>query len=257
MKKVMPALTKPHSLGIAYSPYAAGLLLTVIIVLCASSGWSRKVSVSLEVENGTDTLIFDDTKISESIIRQAMLFSPNGPYPGSESIIRSNIESCLDDDPAYKPCGDRTIASPNFIANAEVNIRRTEELLVLINASQLPPELAAVKTFCLEQTEFRLAMARNKLEYFKSWDLKVLYRPYRVDSLAVTLEPDKLCPVILSDLNRTASPFEKYRIAGHEWHNCMNKAFVDLDSRRLYPKGAWRSFLKKYDISEKFVFDEP
>lgn len=257
MKRTVFAMSRSFFLKMSCSQCVNCVFATVILVLCASAGWSKNITISLNVENGTETVIFDDTKISESIVRQSMLFSPNGPYSAGESIIRSNLESCLDDDPDYKPCGDRTIASPNFIANAEVNIRRTEELLVVIKTSQFPPELAAVKTFCLEQAAFRLAMARNKLNYFKSWDVKALYKPYDIDSIAVTLEPIKLCPAVFSALNQATSYSEKYRIAGYDWHNCINKAFVELDSQRPYPEGAWKSFLNKYGIRERFVFDEP
>jgi hypothetical protein len=152
------------------------------------------------------------------------------------------LQLCRTADPRYRPCGDRTIASPNFLYNAQVNIRAAERQVREFEeiAAIAPPELSPVLTYTRSALKFWVALERARLDFFTAWSLDVLTRD------VAGVSPASTCAAALDAVARASSVEEKYRLTTHDWHNCVNAEFV----RGLgqYPEAAWRRFIEKYSI---------
>ncbi|WP_173087043.1 hypothetical protein [Fundidesulfovibrio magnetotacticus] len=223
--------------------------------MASAEASAKKVVLQEELPGRIERYSFDDARISAEALRLALRFGPDGLYTGSEMIARASLEVCPDDDPGYKPCGDRTIAAPNFLDNAGENLRRARALMEELAASTPPAGLEAAKAWCLEENGFVLALSEARLRYLRTWDPQTLRATFEVKSAGKVLEPGKLCPAAFEALSRAQNPVQRARVAAYEWHNCVNGAFRALEARRPYPTAAWKAFLKRYGITVRVEHD--
>jgi hypothetical protein len=218
----------------------------VMIVLLSSPMLAEEVTVNIRFPGGVDKIQFDDTRFSESEIRTIFThLSPElAPFQGY--MLPEQLELCIAGDERYKPCGTRDIRSPNFLLNAEVNIRTSEERLDELKHMALPEELKLVQKYLEEFLGYGLRLERCRLEYYRTWNENVL-------ESCDALEGAKECDAIAKKAAVVTDRLEKYKLARYDWYSCVvNHKNAQL---REYPEQAWRKFLETYGIKET-VFED-
>ena len=217
------------------------LVVLVAFSLAARPPASRPIS-SFSIETGCAKArvhYSPDVMSRDRLKKLVRLWERNANYLGQPV---PQLELCPRADPAYRPCGDRTIASPNFLYNAQVNIHAGERQVREFEetAAIAPAELNPVLTYTRSALTFWVALERARFDFLTAWSLDVLTRD------VAGVSPASKCAAALDAIARASSMEEKYRLTTHDWHNCVNAEFV----RGLgqYPEAAWRRFIENYSI---------
>ena len=245
---------------------ALGLVLAVCILTSNSAfGQSKLV---FDTDEYRYVARFDPSRISESRLRELLLFSPYdfGAYgwkidhqevstgrsetPGrlEKSAIANSLELCIDNDPRYHPCGSRDISDPNFFANAEVNVGRNEQALAALNRLSVPTQLVGIVQQFRDSLSFYSTVERTRLEYLRTGSLPVLSRQIGA------IDPSTQCSEEIRELNVATTLLRQYELSTYAWHNCLNSAWQR--TQPAYPQEAWRTFLRDYGIAERFTNKE-
>jgi hypothetical protein len=238
----------------------AALLFSVINLFAQGQSFTLIFDSGDEI----DTITFDPAKISDARLRELMLLSPYiGDYfnqlPPREiwagwsmdgavvdkRFFSLNLELCLPDDVAYVHCEANDIRGPNFVHNAEVNLKKSKRGLAWLQKLDAPKQLEPVMKFLVEGLRLSLQTEETRLRYYSTWDESVLKEAHD------GIEPAELCSETFHSLEGATSEEEKYAVVAHEWANCMNSA----TQRKLgkYPVAAWNDFLRAYGIKENFT----
>jgi hypothetical protein len=163
---------------------------------------------------------------------------------GGQNLMPPQLELCIDNDADYLPCGDRTLSSPNFLRNADVNLRKGRDILSRLERLNVPPSLTPALQFYRRGASFWLCLERARLAY---------YRGER-DALRTqcdTVDASARCPDSLVRARAAQTPAARADVATYSWHNCMNSAFHEVLG--MYPLESWAAFLKEFDIEEVVV----
>ena len=121
-------------------------------------------------------------------------------------------------------------------------------MIEAVNRMQYPPELKPVAIYYRESLTLALWIYEHLFNFYRSWNADELKQPYR------TVDTARSCREVIHAIESTNNTDEKYRIAQHDWNNC-----VIVNGRKKfagdYPEAAWRDFRRKYDLIEHFVDD--
>ncbi|MBV8866620.1 MAG: hypothetical protein JO210_14595 [Acidobacteriaceae bacterium] len=201
------------------------------------------------------TLTFDDSKISQTALRQLAWLSPHmppdmpSPYDSATSDINGVIdkvftarplERCSAEDPAYRDCSSNQLDSRTFFHNAEVNIAKSETQLRRLQHLQVPAELARVKEYLTDKLERYLLIEKARSAYYKNWNVSVLL--YTTKSICGN-DADLTILRQLSGQPRRV----QYRLVQHDWSNQMSSC---ISKNGTYPVQSWKTFLSVYKIKE-------
>lgn len=240
----------------------AALLLSLLTPTVIQA---RTATVTFKTETDEYKLTFDPEVISEDHVRRLALLSP---YTGGEGFLgpfwaaRSNdggvldkifmaplIEWCVSGDPDYVECGEPDFRSVNFYRNAQVNLNKGRKQLALLSSIKYPKELRPVVMYLKESLSFSLWSQQTRFDYYKSWHTNVLRRKYKGFDLSLA------CPEILEEIQKAGSKEDKYKLARHQWHNCVLHSFQSRFG--IYPIQAWKHFLTAYGIKEETRYIGP
>lgn len=225
-------------------------------------GQSRLV---IETDEFRYTARFDPSRISESRLRELLLFSPyvfdaSGTQIDHQEVIIGfdetrdklkkgplaySLEMCVGTDPRYHPCGKRDISDVNFLANAQINVNRNEQILSALNRVNVPLELKGILQQFRDYMTFYSTIEKQRLEYLQTGDLQVL------SHMVVTLDPLKTCSKEIEELKKAVTLQRRYELSGKEWPNCLNSKWNQVSP--AYSREAWASFLRAYGISEEYT----
>jgi hypothetical protein len=233
-------------------------------VLFASTLTHSQSQLVIDTEEFHYTATFDPSRISERSLGQLLLFSPYNladssalidhqkiivafqetPQRVQKGLIAYSLETCIESDPRYRPCGTRDISAPNFFANAQVNVTRNQQILGTLDRLKVPMELSIVVQQFRRSMVFSSSAERLRLQYLQTSDLRILSRPF------ANLEPLKICPKEIANLKQGRTVQRRYELS-HEWFNCLNSEWIKLSPP--YPRDAWTSFLHAYGIVERYT----
>ncbi len=228
------------------------LLMAVImfaISVSAAPCEAAKLRIRHAMAEGEITYLFSESKISKRVLKKYAAIHPSAYNP--DLLLAQPLEQCKAKDPKYyQPCGSRDIHAKNFYKNANVNIRLAKRsqryLKSLVEIRELQPIVNHFKS----SLSFSIWLNENKLKFFKSWDIAHLKKRYQ------RINPLKICPEVIKEIDKSDSNDEKYRLTNYEWHNALNAEFWKKD-RDKYFNRVWQSFLKKYGIRESIQYSEP
>lgn len=152
---------------------SAGYLLLSVTIFSARA-FSAQQSIDVTFECYTDEYGYDDTRISAETMAAIMKFHPFRLYPYMSKV--PFLEECVEIDAKYKPCGDRTPASPHFLENAEVNVRESEKELTELesNAKLVPQMLSPLVEFQRDHLTFRIKFAKGVIQTLRNGDSQIL-----------------------------------------------------------------------------------
>ncbi len=154
-----------------------------------------------------------------------------------------NLELCDPAEVAYVHCDANDVRGPNFLHNAEINIRNSKRGLAWLQNLDTPKELAPVMKFPVEGLKFSIQSEETRLRYYSTWDENVLKEAHD------GIEPAALCLETFHSLDG-ASEEEKYGIVAHDWADCVNRAIQQKLGK--YQVASWNAFLRAYGITESF-----
>ncbi len=217
----------------------------LLLMPLALAGIAR---VSIETPDGPYELMFDAKKISRSSVADAIVYNPRMVPPGLDIVL----EACDDKDKAYKPCGDGTLDSPNFLHNGEVNITKALEQYKKLKKTPVPKELVKIKEYFKRSGAFYIWLLKTRLEFYKTSKLYLLKGKF------ADLDAGKRCASSIQHIEEAKNRVEAYRLARTDWHNCVNEVYNKRYGK--YPKEVWKAFLDKHGLTEpreEPVFQEP
>jgi len=226
-------------------------------------------SLSYKDSIGTYTIYFDPHRISEERLGRLLVLSPyvlgdtNAPIPkglmaiGStvgrmmdKSLVVVPLEWCIKSEPEYINCENNSIESPNFVQNAEVNLKRGRAGLEWIDGLVYPKDLDPVVRYLRGRLSVSLWMEETRLKYYTSWDVNVLRQS------EANLGPVSSCEPALRKIDGAHSRTEKYELAKNDWLNCLI-ATADIRYGHHYPMSSWKSFLAAYRLKEHYKDESP
>jgi hypothetical protein len=159
--------------------------------------------------------------------------------------IAYSLETCVDVDPRYRPCGTRDISDANFLANARINVERNEQIQAALDRLTVPAELGGIAKQFRDSMIFFSTIERRRLEYIQTGDLRVL------SQAVVGIDPQKTCGQEIEELGEATTLERRYELSRKEWQNCL---VLEWDrSSPAYPREAWMRFLHAYGISERYT----
>ncbi len=224
------------------------LVMLVCLSLYSESlpAQARQVTLKFDAFPAPVTYTFDTRRISESEMTRLYRFSPHAFY-----LYSFWLEMCIDGDPEYLKCGSRDLDDPNFLANAQVNLRKSRRILQELDRVSHPKELAGAVKYLRETLAFSLWIEERRLDFIKTGDLSILEQNYG------QLSGKQVCPQVLAEIRATASDRAKWNLIQYKWHNCMNLAFLDQQGfGGNYLRDEWKRFLDAYGIEEVVWFQE-
>jgi hypothetical protein len=247
--------------------------ITFLALLAPASWAGTGVTFTYKTADTEYTVSFDSSKIPERQMRELIILSPlvtdyagippvsaakdfgaGGSLSGGvrdKNFFALDLEQCLAQDPEYSVCAGKRndVSSPNFLHNAEVNLRRSRRGLEWLQHLNYPKELQPVVEFLRRGLALSLWIEETRVRYYSTWDENVLREVH--DGIA----PGKTCAEIFRKLQAASSQEEKYRIAKFDWANCIRREI----RRQLgtYPVSAWNAFLKAYGITETYKEQVP
>jgi hypothetical protein len=235
------------------------------LTLATMSPWSLAQSSRLIFDSGDeiDTVTFDPAKISDAKLHELILLSPYivtyfdqlpardiGVAGSTEdlvvdkSFLSLKLELCISAEVVYVHCEANTVSGPNFVRNAEVNVKKSKRGLAWLQNLVTPKELAPVMKFLMEGLEFSIETEETRLRYYTTWDENVLKEAHD------GIEPAEHCSEAFHKLDGATSEEEKYGLVAHDWANCVNRAIQQKLGK--YPVASWNAFLRTYGIKETF-----
>lgn len=219
-----------------------GVGLLAFLLLPGHRVEAGSITLTLKTLEGEYRLTFDSSKFSVDQIKAFARLSPPKHY---ELVFLSPLELCLEGDPEYGDCGTWDIHAPNFLLNAQVNLKKSSQSLDFLRRLSYPQELRPVVNYLDKNVSFYLCVDQTRLDFYKSWNADLLKRTCQ------GIDPQLECPSVLAALPRAGSLQERYEFARYEWHNCLNGAFRSLVGE--YPIGAWQHFLRTHGLKEELI----
>lgn len=216
------------------------LLVAVILVATTGTGAARQTPTVEVVEIGAEEIryTYDPAKLQPYVFRDLLQVSPFSSH------MPPSLELCVEGDAEYRSCGSRTLGADNFLSNADVNIRKGQEVLSALDRLNVPASVLPALRYYRRGVAFWLCLERTRLAYYRGDRNALRATCDGVDAPAKCAEWIKHAAAAQSNADRD-------RLAKSDWHNCMNAAFHE--SYGEYPRDAWRAFLKEFGIQETVV----
>jgi len=239
--------------------------LCVFLALCPTPASAKTATITFKTSVTSYTITFDDAKISEAEIRNLIPLSPNvGTYANlpstqnffmtrsanagavfDKTLIALPIEFCPTDDSAYSNCYNNVISSPQFLANASINLEKSRKGLAWLQSLPHPKELQPVIDYLVRQLSVSISIEDARFRYFSTWDVNIL------KGKLAGLDATPSCPDAFKELNDAKSKEEKYNVVAHDWLSCVLNAA--RHKKETYPLNSWKAFAQNFAIQEKYV----
>lgn len=219
---------------------------TILFLFCFCTViQGKEISVPRRIGDGKIIFEFDENIISEKILKKYVVIRPGNCKP--DYYLAKQLELCSENDSTYYPCGNRSITAENFFKNAEINLKISKNNLKYLQELNYIEELKPVVDYYKNSLTFDIWRKETLLFFYKSWDINVLKKNY------MGINPLKIIPDILLEIEHTNSNIKKYKIAKFKWGNAVNHRFRKKLGNPPYD--IWKTFLKKYNIKET-VFEK-
>jgi hypothetical protein len=244
--------------------------LSIFFLLSALpvSSLTKSITLTFKSDDTSYTITFDDAKISEAQVRTLIPLSPYvsnyAYYPNMENFSTAQssepraidkfltalpLELCPEDQPAYTDCSNNAPLSQNFFRNASVNLEKSHKGLAWLQSLPHPKELQSVIDYLVKNLSASVAVEDAKFRYYSTWDISVLKQA------TGALGASSACSAAFQKIDAATTHEEKYKAVWHDWHNCVLTAA--RTPNEIYPLKAWHSFLKAFDIQEKYYEEGP
>lgn len=241
----------------------------LILAICpALSAEERRLH--FEIFDQTYDLIFDDTRIPDTEMRQIAWLSPyltsfyksnagSSPfqemyrsidykpdltYEVEKVIMAPPLESCSSPESALCKAYDPTVPDAAFLRNAAENLDRADEQVGLLLHMSLPPQLQPVRAYLLEHLLLSVDEERARYDYLKSGDVT----PLRT-LLCRECECGANEEALLGKLATEPDPKLRRQLSWYDWCNRL-LACERQTHPPTYPLGAWERFLQDFGIAE-------
>lgn len=214
--------------------------------------------LTFETDMEVYTLTFDDSRISESDLRELAWLSPYipveipSPYMNSTSetkertdkrLLALPLEACSTD-PAYHDCSKNRPGTGTFFYNAQVDIAKSQAQLRHLTNLKVPRELKPVQRYLREKLQSGISIEKARLAYYKTWDTKYLVHATQ----AICGDNANLSIINRLDQQDHSA---RYRIVRYDWGTQVNEC---IEQNGSYPMQSWKAFLSDYGIQEKRRF---
>lgn len=221
--------------------FSIEIILCLIFLFVPKMIKAEPVTIINQREDYKVTL--DTSNISIDQMKQLVEISPSA----GDLIVVSNtiLELCIESDPVYFECGSRDINASFFLINAQINLKKASKTQENLNRLQYPVQIKPVLDYINNSFLFYIGLAKTELAFYQSWDISLLKQK------VAGLDPSKLCPLILKEIEEAKSTKNKYDLTKHKFHNCLNKAFRSTSQE--YPVNAWTDFISSYHIQEVII----
>jgi hypothetical protein len=222
-------------------------LAAIIIISCFALNVVEAAELRIKVWSIFDSEItykYDQKRISEKILRKYIEINPS--YHNPFLLIAPQLELCIANDPRYYPCYSRNIHDKNFFKNSLVNINIAKGSLQYLHELNEIKELKSLVDYFIDSLSFSLWLNESRYQFYQTWDTSHLKKTYK------NLDPFKICPDIVQQIENSTDINQKYELAKYKWHNALNNEYrenVNEDSL----KRIWSDFLKHYQIKEKVI----
>jgi hypothetical protein len=145
-------------------------------------------------------------------------------------------------------CQVNDISSPNFLRNAEINLKKSQRGLAWLRLLRRPKELQPVIDYLLHGLELSVWTEEIEFRYYTNWSESVLKEMHYGSN------PAQHCLNVFKKLETATSQEEKYRIVRFDWAGCA-KAVGTRQGQ--YPIDSWNAFLREYGIGEHYEEKTP
>lgn len=215
-----------------------------VFIFC-SVVFSAQETITYNVFNGAATLTFDSLAISRDMLAQCIQTYPqaSGIFDVMPVAIYNEKESEV-----------------RFLEKAEKELQKARTAQQSIDSLKVADELKIYVDIATDRLGWFSWLLHQEYLFIKNDDMRFLKEPYQ------SLDPEKVCPEILKKIENSKNKNAKNEMATYNWHNAMNDAFWDHMEKKygkeiinnsvvsLLP---WEEFVKKYQIKEEFVYEEP
>lgn len=219
-------------------------LLAVFLSVAGLESGSQR-TITLRVLCGRERITFDAKRISEKEVRRWMELSPNISN-SNNYVVPEPLELCDEGLPEYRECGTRDWRAKNFIYNANVNLQKIRARIKELNEAH-PPELRSVVSYMKEIQEDNLFFESQLLKFFQDWQTENLLASFH------GIDPEQQCRAEIARIRTAPDKQTAFKLAQFEWGKCVNSALRAKVGE--YPEAAWKNFLHRYSIREKFIED--
>lgn len=221
------------------------MLFALVLAIAATNAASQR-TIEIATLSGKFLVTFDAARISEQDVRRWMNLAQDGP--DFHYLAPEWLELCEKMDPEYLECSTRGLEAKNFVHNANVNLRRIRERIKRLDESSYPHELGPVVAYLKTIQETQLFFESQRLLYIQEG------QPARLAASFGGIDARSRCSAEISAVASAADKDTAYKLATHNWHNCVNKALHEKIGP--YPEMAWKGFLAHYAIRVKLIPDD-
>lgn len=155
------------------------------------------------------------------------------------------LEGCRDDDLRYLPCGSRNANAPNFLANADTNLRIAREQYRKLSEMRVTPPLTEVLDYLKQLLSAWTRSAETQLAFYRTGNVELLRKPVLPGEKPACIDE------AISRIQTTESKVAKRERVRLEWGNCWNNAV--LKQLGNYPKAAWHEWLNRNQVTLRYA----
>ncbi len=220
-----------------------GVAVVVILVLAGGVLAVRRAgadTINVPMTLGAVQLHFDPRTISAEYLGELAVLSPHVSW----TFAPPALDECASSDGDEHECEVIVLDGPDLF-EAEVELRRAEDMVATIRRLRVPPQLDAVLAHVHREAAFHLCLWRAELAY------------YRGDNYALWVTCDDIeaaaqCQEVVVQTPLTRVPEVRYRLAAYAWRGCMSDSF----QRRFrpYPMDDWQEFLRAFGVEEEVFY---
>lgn len=220
-------------------------LLFALFLPCSISQAATDL-IQFPFSSGKVTLKVNNKDLNVEALKRYFVIHPEAYQ--FEYHLPTPLTQCNDQNPNYKPCGNREINSPNFLANATINLNASNKNLTYLMSLKEYPELKPLVDYFAQSLRFGIWLEERKMAYLQSFDCKEFARNY--ESLPIQAATEEIVAKICKAPNKNA----QWKIANHEWHNAANHLYRNREGK--VPKQVWDRFLRTRHIKETIAYDD-
>lgn len=222
------------------------LYFSLLCLFACGTAQAAPIEIRNRFLGGEIVIEADDSRISAGDLKRYLVVHPKA-YDHSY-YISSNLQLCIKDEPAYKPCGSHDIHAKYFLDNAKHNLELDKQRLAYLHDLNKLPELQPLVDHFSSSLRFGIWINERLIEYFQTWNPSALEQNY--DNLQIVQETKG----VLQKLKVTTDIDSRWGLAMNDWHNAANSLYRKTE--KDIPAEAWNKFIRKYHIRESVEFDE-
>lgn len=214
------------------------IILTLLLTLCWHM-YAQNTSHLTQTPFGEIDYIYDPNKITSDELDKISQIHPEVYDP--DLLHANSLELCIENNANYYKCTSRDINDPNFLKNAKINIKLSQERLLFLETLSKIDGLEMYSQYFINSFQFSLKLMEVKLSYYETWDID------KLQNEILDIKPDGIEDLI-KRINDADSKLEKYRLVKFDYHNLFNRKYKNQETK--ISKELWKKFLIKYELDE-------